>query len=224
MRQIIDTLRRAGRKRPRRTQSHGDLISRLIGEYQGGFNKPPIFVETGSGVSTMALARAAGALGGVVYSCDFNDEKVSALKAAAGNDIAEIRFQMGDSLDSLREIARKHDRIDFLFLDSAASATHTFREFFIVERCLQPGAVLLIDNAALPEEKRVLSPVRKGKILVHYLLASPVWEVVGYPAAGDSMVAAIRHERPEFADSRYEHPEYVDHWKDLFEKELARCS
>lgn len=223
MRQIIDILRRAaGRNCPRRTLSHGDLITSLIRDYQAGFHKPPIFVETGSGLSTVALARAAGALGGVVYSCDYNDEKVSALKAAAGNDVATIRFQMGDSLDSLRNIADMHDRLDFVFLDSAASATHTFREFTIVERCLQPGAVLLIDNAALPEETRVLSPVRKGKILVHYLLASPVWEVVGYPTAGDSMVAAIRHDKPEYADSRYEHSEYVDHWNELFDKELAK--
>lgn len=222
MRRIIGSLRRVARRRPRRTQSHGDLITRLSRDYQSGFHKPPVFVETGSGVSTVALARAANAMGGVVYSCDYNDEKVAALKEAAGGDVAAIHFQMGDSLDSLRQIAGQHERIDFLFLDSAASATHTFREFSIVEHCLQPGSVLLIDNAALPEEKRVLSPVRKGKILVHYLLASPVWEVIGYPTAGDSMVAAVRHEKPEYADPRYEHPEYVDHWSDLFAKELAK--
>lgn len=222
MRQIIDTLRRVLHGRPRRTISHGDLITRLINDHQGSFHKPPIFVETGSGVSTVALARAARKLNGFVYSCDYNTEKLSALKDMAGDAVSSIRFEIGDSLDRLHEIVSRHDRLDFVFLDSAASAMHTFREFSVVERCLQPGSVLLVDNAALPEERCVLSPVRKGKILVHYLLASPVWEVVGYPAAGDSMVAAIRHERPEYSDSRYEHPEYIDHWNELFDKELAK--
>lgn len=222
MRKIIDAVRHFGRKRQRRTMSHGDLITRLIDERQAGFHKPPLFVETGSGVSTVALARAVHKLNGFVYSCDYNNEKVSALKEAAGDDVASIRFQIGDSLDSLQKIAGENDYLDFVFLDSAASAMHTFREFSIVEKCLNPGAVLLIDNAALPDEECVLSPVRKGKVLVPYLLASPVWEVVGYPSAGDSMVAAFRHEKPEYADPGYEHPEYVDQWKALFEKELAK--
>jgi len=199
---------------------HGDMIIRLIDGHQAGFNKPPVFVETGSGVSTIALAQAAYPLNGVVYSCDFNDEKVSALQATAGERLAEIRFKMGDSLESLRDIVTNHDRLDLMFLDSAASAMHTFNEFMIVESCLQPGAVLLIDNAALPDEKCLLSPVRKGKILVPYLLASPYWEVQGFPTAGDSMVSAIRHVEPDYADPAYEHPEYVDHWRHLFKKEL----
>lgn len=222
MRKILEAVRRIGRKRPRRTMSHGDLITSLINEHHGSFRSPPVFVETGSGVSTVALARAAHKLNGFVYSCDYNNEKVAALKEAAGGDVGSIRFVIGDSLDSLQDIASKHDHLDFVFLDSAASATHTFREFSIVERCLHPGSVLLIDNAALPEETCTLSPVRKGKILVPYLLASPVWEVTGYPSAGDSMVAAVRHEKPEYADARYEHPEYVDHWSELFARELKK--
>jgi len=201
--------------------SHGDLITRLVSECQDGFDRPPTFVETGSGLSTVALAHAAHAMSGTVYSCDYNDDKVEALKARAGADVDAIRFCPGDSLDSLCRIVSEHKRLDFVFLDSAASATHTFREFSIVEPCLHPGAVLVIDNAALPGEKRLLSPARKGKILVHYLLASPYWEVTGYPSAGDSMVSAVRHGEPSYADPAYEHPEYVDHWQDLFDKELG---
>lgn len=223
MRKIVDRLRRlGGRKRPRRTLSHGELITRLINEHRAGFGRPTVFVETGSGVSTVALARSAGEMGGIVYSCDYNDEKVDSLKQAAGSDLGSIRFQISDSLDSLRKIASEHDRLDFVFLDSAASAMHTFREFMLVEQCLKPGSVLLIDNAALPGEKAVLSPVRKGKILVNYLLASPYWKVQGYPGAGDSMVAAVMHAEADYADPAFEHPEYVDHWRRLFEKELGK--
>ena len=226
---IPDALRRiAGREHARRTMSHGDLISHLCREHRAGFAEPPVFVETGSGVSTVALAQAAGEAGGIVYSCDCNDEKVSDLKQAAGPDVGAIRFRIGDSLDSLREIVREHGRLDFVFLDSAASAMHTFREFTILEQCLERGAVLLVDNAALPNDGPLLSPVRKGRILVHYLLASAYWEVQGHPTAGDSMVSAVMRAEPDHADPAYEHPDFVDHWRGLFERELgaagSRCS
>jgi hypothetical protein len=73
-----------------------------------------------------------------------------------------------------------------------------------------------VDNAALPGARRLLSPVRKGKILVHYLLASPVWEVEEFPTAGDSMIAAYRHAELNYADPSYEDPEYVDPWRTAF--------
>ena len=62
----------------------------------------------------------------------------------------------------------------------------------------------------------MLSPCRKGKIIVPYLLASTWWEVTGHPTAGDSMVSAVRHGRPEFADPAFEWPEFVDTWEANF--------
>lgn len=222
MRKIIDKLRRIRHKRPKRTLSHGDLITRLLGEHKSGFSSAPVFVESGSGVSTVALAHAARSLNARVYSCDFNESKVSALKETAGDGIKEVNFIIGDSIAGLKQVAESNQRIDFAFLDSAASALHTFREFLLLEPCLAPGSVLLIDNAALPCESKVLGPVRKGKVLVPYLLASPFWDVSAFPTAGDSMICAVRHSKPDFADPAYEHPEYVDHWKALFEKELVK--
>lgn len=67
----------------------------------------------------------------------------------------------------------------------------------------------------------MLSPVRKGKILVPYLLASPFWEVSGYPDAGDSMVSAVMRSEPNYADKDYEDSEYIDNWRSLFKKELS---
>jgi predicted O-methyltransferase YrrM len=197
---------------PRRAMSHGDLITRLIDDHAGRFHQPAVLVETGCGLSTVALARAARRLEAVAYSCDYNQEKIAELQRRS-SDTADVVFRAGDSQESLRAIVADHAYLDLVFLDSAASAMHTWREFLIVEPRLQPGAVLLVDNAALPGARRLLSPVRKGKILVHYLLASPVWEVEGFPAAGDSMVGAYRHAEPDYADPRYEDPDYVDHWR-----------
>ena len=202
-------------------QSHGALIEELLNDAVSLTGQtPPVFVETGCGISTISLAKVARQRGAQVYSCDYNQEKSDELKSSSPEGIDNVQFMIGDSLESLASIASKHDTIDFLFLDSAASAMHTFREFTTVEKCLKPGSRLLIDNAALPGETRLLSPVRKGKVLVPYLLASPFWEVTGYPGSGDSMVAATMHTEADFADPDYEDPEYIDNWRSLFSQEL----
>jgi predicted O-methyltransferase YrrM len=215
---IMKLVERFSRFRPqrRRAMSHGDLITRLLDRHAERFHQPVVLLETGCGLSTMALASAAPRLKAVVYSCDNNEEKIRELQRLLGNT-TDVAFRAGDSRESLRAIVADHAYLDFVFLDSAASAMHTWQEFLIVEPRLLPGAVLLVDNAALPEARHLLSPVRKGKILVHYLLASPVWEVEGFPAAGDSMIAAYRHAEPSYADPSYEDPEYVDHWRLAFD-------
>ena len=89
-----------------------------------------------------------------------------------------------------------------------------------IQGYLKPGACLLIDNAALPEEKVVLTEVRKGKILVPYLLASAHWSVQAHPKAGGSMVSATLHKEANFAEFDYEYPEYVDKWQKYFAENL----
>lgn len=160
-------------------------------------------------------------MNGIIYSCDSNEEKVLHLRHLTGAETAGVRFRIGDSCESLREIVDRHDYLDLVFLDSAASAMHTFREFSIVEHRLHPGAVLIVDNAALPGERHVLGPVRKGKILVPYLLASPLWEVIGFPTAGDSMIVAFRHENPQYSDPNYEYSGHIDNWKESFTRKLT---
>lgn len=200
--------------------SHGQLIQELVERHIDFSEGRKVFVETGCGVSTLALAESGREGKAVIYSCDINSEKADELKAMSGGAVDEVNFLIGSSLDSLADIAEKHQSVDFLFLDSAASAMYTFQEFQVMEKCLKPGSVLLVDNAAIPGETRLLSPVRKGKILVPYLLASPFWEVTGYPEAGDSMVAAVLRSAPDYADPSFEDPDYIDNWRTLFHKEL----
>jgi precorrin-6B methylase 2 len=200
--------------------SHGEMISKLISMHSAGFSQQPVFVETGCGLSTLSLAAEGRRLGATVYSCDYNHEKADELREQATDKVDNVQFLFGDSHDSLKTIAAQHQRIDFLFLDSAASAMHTFREFMIMENNLGTGSCLVVDNAALPSELQTLGPVRKGKILIPYLLASPFWEVTGHPTAGDSMVSAVMREESNYADPEFEHPEYIDNWRDLFNRKL----
>jgi predicted O-methyltransferase YrrM len=202
--------------------THGELIKELLSSNPKFSGKAAIYVETGCGISTLALAEMGKANNAAVYSCDINSEKAHELESLSGGLVSNVNFLIGNSLDNLYEIAAKHKVIDFLFLDSAASAMHTFKEFQVVEQYLKPGSCVLIDNAAIPGEKHVLTPVRKGKILVPYLLASPFWEVTGHPEAGDSMVSAVMHSEADYADDAYEDPDYIDNWKNLFGKTLDR--
>ena len=221
LKRVINRVRHKVRRGILQTQSHGDLIKELLDQDDGNIGDP-VFVETGCGVSTLALAEIGRRVGATVYSCDYNPQKAEQLKAAAGDVVSNVRFVVGDSLESLRGIADRHAVIRFLFLDSAASAMHTFREFCLIESCLHAGSQVLVDNAALPGHKMVLSPVRKGKILVPYLLASPFWDVSGHPGAGDSMVSAVMRTEPDYADRDYEDPEYIDNWRAKFNRELER--
>ena len=204
---------------PVRRYTHGEMINLLLDRYRDRMPEKPVFVETGCGISTLQLADAARALNAKIYSCDFNAKKVDALRQRAGERVSIVEFLSGDSVTLLQRLAQDHEQVHFLFLDAAASAMHTFREFQVVERALKGGSILLIDNAALPGETRLLSPCRKGKIIVPYLQASAHWEVQGHPDAGDSMISAVCHESPDFSDPDYEWPEYVDPWEWSFENQ-----
>jgi hypothetical protein len=204
-----------------RRETHAERIEALLAELPRPLPPRPVFVETGCGLSTLALAARAHEVGAACYSCDVNAEKVDALRRSAPEALSGVVFLVGDSLASLARIAERHERVDFAFLDSAPSALHTFREFRALEDRFRPGARVLVDNAALPGARLTLSPCRKGKILVPYLLACPLWEVLAHPRAGDSMVSALLHDRPDFADPAHEDPGYVDDWRRTFARGLG---
>jgi hypothetical protein len=107
--------------------------------------------------------------------------------------------------------SRAPQRVDFA-LWAEPSATHTLREFFALEARLGPGARVLIDEAALPGARLALRPCRQGKLLVPYLLASPVWRVAAHPRVGESMVSAVHDRVGARADASYEDPSYVARW------------
>jgi len=204
---------------PERKFTHGQMISLLLDGHKDSFPEKPVLIETGCGISTLLLADAGRALGAKIYSCDFNVDKVNALRLRAGDRVSNIEFLAGDSVGLLQQLADKHTQIHFLFLDAAASAMHTFREYQTVEKALKENSLLLIDNAALPGETHLLSPCRKGKVIVPYLQASAYWDVRGHPQAGDSMISAVCHANPDYSDPAYEWPEYVDPWEWSFENQ-----
>lgn len=183
-------------------RTHSEVLSAYLGAMP--HQDRPVIVEVGLGLTSAVLAAHARKHAGRYYACDLNAELVEELRRSLETD-EFVQFMVGKSDESLQRIVAENPRIDFVFLDGAPSAMMTFREFRILESALHPGAILVLDNAAIPGESAQLrSPCRKGKIVVPYLLASSFWEVIGHPEDGDSMVAAIRHSEGTFADKAYE--------------------
>jgi predicted O-methyltransferase YrrM len=185
-----------------RRRTHSEVLAEYL--LQLAPSASPVIVEVGIGLTSAALAKYARDTGATYYACDLNADLVSAVRDRIDPDKL-IKFRIGDSESVLGEIVQEVGRVDFAFLDSAASAMKTFREFQIVEPKFEAGSILVIDNAAIPGTNQPLrSRCRKGKIVVPYLLASPFWEVIGHPNDGDSMIAAIKRSEPDFADEAYE--------------------
>jgi predicted O-methyltransferase YrrM len=219
-------------QKPQRRLSHGELIERLIAEHREDFGDgQPVFVETGCGISTLYLARAARRCGARVFSCDKNLEKIEALKAKAGEDVANVEFIIGDSLRSLATLRHRHHQIHFLSLGAAASSMLTFLEFEVVKSVLRPGSILLlnnsvayVENAGTPSAKRAIASCRRGQILAYYLMASAYWQAKGVHDGGhgDSFIYAVRRKEGRYTNQDYEWPEYVDPWQWSFDNEWPK--
>jgi hypothetical protein len=119
----------------------------------------PIYVETGVGASTIALAGAAYRNGGRLYSWDANPSKGSAIRQILSETLDRIStrriddvwcFIPGNSLSPslglpvLQEIGA---RVAFCFFDSEHTKRTLIGEVEAVQPTLADGAVLAIDDA-----------------------------------------------------------------------------
>jgi predicted O-methyltransferase YrrM len=196
-------------------RAHGTVIDQYLSAVNADPERAgrPVFLEVGAGLTTAVIARHAQRLNAIFYTCDINEQLLGQI---AGNLAAhaDVRLSPGDSLEVLPRVTAAVECVDFAFLDSAPSALRTFREFQILEPLFRPGSMVMLDNASLPGARFTFSPCRKGKILVPYLLASPVWEVIPLHRDGDSMVAARRHAEPRWSHPDFEWSDYRgDNWR-----------
>ncbi len=203
-------------KKSKNIQSHGELVSKIFEQNIKNFSKIPKIIEVGSGITTDFLNKLSLKYKCEVISIDNNSSKVKFLNENIKEISPKLSFIVGDSLEILKNIVR-NSKIDLLFLDSAPSAIHTFKEFLICENAFKSGSCLIIDNAKIPEEKSNRNPARKGKIIVPYLLASKSWEVFSHPYSGDMMIVAIKRSEKQYADIKYELDDYTDNWKNQLE-------
>ena len=187
-----------------RNKTHSQMIETVINKHINNFEKPPVFIEIGCGKSTLTMDLMSKIYQANTYSLDIDENRINRLKSESKNNLNHINFLVGDSLQTLKYIVDKYKKIDFVFFDSSASAMQTFREFLLLENHFSDNAAILIDNASIPNKQFVITPVRKGKILVPYLLSSNYWEVHSHIRAGDSMISALYHRKGGYADPKYE--------------------
>lgn len=199
-------------------QGYGGLIRSLVSKLEPPRGRRPLYVQTGCGPATRALAEIARETGALLYVCEPSADRIDALRGASPYELGHVQFLCGDSLASVAQIATRHERLDFALLDSAPSATQTLHEFLCLEPRFVPGARILIGDAALPDARLLLRPCRKGKLLVPYLLASPFWSVSAHRRPGDPMVSAVLDMVAARADVSYEDPSYVERLRAAFER------
>jgi caffeoyl-CoA O-methyltransferase len=100
-------------------------------------------IGTSHGYSTLWLAAAAKAIGGVVVTCDRNLERIAAARdnlAAAGlADVIEILE--GDARETLRD---RNEPVDFLFIDAEKGYYESY--FDVVYQRLVKGGIVVADN------------------------------------------------------------------------------
>src|SRR5262249_19054073 len=87
-----------------RTQDQTGLIRRLLADVKPATQRPIVFVETGCGLSTLALAQVADRAGAHVYSCELDPERIAALRERAPELAGKVHFLEGDSVPSLQRI------------------------------------------------------------------------------------------------------------------------
>jgi len=106
--------------------------------------KSIVEIGTSHGYSTLWLASAARANGGVVVACDLNSDRLAAARqnfADAG--LADvIKIVEGDARETLRD---RSEPVDMLFIDAEKSYYETF--FDVVYPRLVKGGMVLADNA-----------------------------------------------------------------------------
>lgn len=100
-------------------------------------------IGTSHGYSTLWLASAAKATGGVVVTCDANPERIAAARrnfADAG--LADvIKILEGDARETLRD---RDEPVDLVFIDAEKSYYETY--FDVVYQRLVKGGMVIADN------------------------------------------------------------------------------
>jgi predicted O-methyltransferase YrrM len=139
-------------ERPRRmlniTRGTGEFLSVLI---RATSARRVLEIGTSNGYSTLWLASAARAVGGMVTTVECSDYKVSlARQTFDRSDLADQITLVHD--DAGRFLERSsHESFDFLFLD--AERTEYPGWWPQLKRVLRPGGLLVVDNATSHAEQ-----------------------------------------------------------------------
>jgi len=185
-------------------QYEADLIELYLSRFFVPRERPYVFVELGAGLTTQVIAKHAERFEAAFYSCDEDEERLIRL---AREVKYPVNFCQGTTTEGLHVVRENEDHVDFLFMDAAPSAMLNFIDFQIMEDYLEPGSLLIMDNACRPSGAGPYhGPCRKGKIVVPYLEGHKYWEVIEHSNFGGSMIAAVRHDEPRYVSSEYEHP------------------
>lgn len=129
--------------------------------------KGPVVIETGTnlGYSTIMMAQALkdAHSQGIVFTVDIDPE--AARRAEENAARAEVRefidFSVNDSVEFLKRMMERHDRVDFAFLDGGHSAARVIAEFEVIYGALKAGGgTAYFDNSSAGGVADALTAIR----------------------------------------------------------------
>jgi len=121
--------------------------------------KKPVFVETGSGASSIVLFYFAAKLGGTLYSWDTNGSKASFLRSVINDNICKafginlhkhwkfIEFLSTDKHLGIPILKELEEKVDFCFLDSWHTLDNLAGEVNLLLPVLHTNAIVALDDA-----------------------------------------------------------------------------
>lgn len=135
-------------------------------------------IETGAGASTLVFGSEAGVH---VAISPLGDEhrRISRYATQSGMDLSAVRFVCARSDDALPALVAKGQRFSLAFVDGKHSFPHPIVDCHYMERLLEPGGVLVIDDVPIPAVG----------VVFRFLSSSPDWELL---AIADDRAAAFR--------------------------------
>lgn len=137
----------------------GELLAAIVRA-----TKPEIVIETGSykGFSTLMIASALKRNErGHLYTIDINDWKVSEECQRFELD-SFVTFIKADSRLALRELAKKIQKVDFLWLDADHTMQSVLDEVAASTSLIKPGTILAFhDTILFPEERQAIEELKR---------------------------------------------------------------
>lgn len=122
-------------------------------------NKKPVFVETGSGASSLVLFYFAAKMGGKLYSWDTNGSKAAFLRSVVNDNLCKalgvnlhkhwkfVEFLSTDPHLGIPILHELNEKVDFCFLDSWHTLDNLGKEVELLIPLLSDTAFVALDDA-----------------------------------------------------------------------------
>lgn len=173
------------------SQDEGDFIQEIIRS-----SRPQVSLEVGCayGVSSLYICEALREVGAdkhIIIDCYqhsiFEGIGLANLRRAGYSDI--IDFHEIFSYQYLSRLTEEHVKIDFAFIDGQHTFDYVLVDFFLIDKLLRPGGIIIFDDLSYPS---IRSVCRYVLLNLRYKCVGPQSRELSGPAS--SLVSRLRQQ------------------------------